>query len=182
MIILITGTPGTGKTTISPLIADKLGCYLVDINQLVDEKQLYTGLDPEKGYKIVDMDALEEELHRIINDKVDEANNVPCIIIEGHLSHYFPIAEFVVVFRTQPLILEDRLKKRDWKYGKIHENLEAEALDLCTWEAYQIHGSHVHEVDTSSITPEEAVDIVSRIISGEKSFPPGNIDFTEFLK
>nr|WP_279383589.1 AAA family ATPase [Methanobacterium formicicum] len=48
MIILLTGTPGTGKSTISPLLADKLGCQLVDVNHLVEEKHLYTGLDPEK--------------------------------------------------------------------------------------------------------------------------------------
>jgi polynucleotide 5'-kinase involved in rRNA processing len=80
MIILITGTPGTGKTTISPLLAEKLGCYLVDINQLVEEKQLYTGVDPEKGYKIVDLDSLEGELHKIVDVTLNESN---CIIIEG---------------------------------------------------------------------------------------------------
>jgi adenylate kinase len=181
MILILTGTPGTGKTTISSLLAEKLECYLVDINHLVDEKQLYKGLDAEKGYKVVDMDALEEELHKIIKEEGDDLKKNPCIIIEGHLSHYFPLADFVVVLRTEPNILEDRLIKRDWKDAKIHENLEAEALDICTWEAYQIHGDRLHEVDTSRITPEEVVDTVLKIIRGENSFPPGNIDFSEFL-
>ena len=52
MIILITGTPGTGKTTIAPLLGKTLKCPVIDVNQLVDEKHLYTGVDPEKGYKI----------------------------------------------------------------------------------------------------------------------------------
>ncbi|OPX59926.1 MAG: putative kinase [Methanobacterium sp. PtaB.Bin024] len=177
MIILLTGTPGTGKTTISPLLVEELNCTLIDINQLVDEKQLYTGLDAKKGYKVVDMAALEGELQKIIDKKEDDL----CVIIEGHLSHYFPLADFVIVLRTEPSVLEERLTKRDWESSKIHENLEAEALDICTWEAYQTHGSRVHEVDTTNITPQKAVNIILKIIYGEKSHPPGDIDFSGFL-
>jgi adenylate kinase len=190
MILLLTGTPGTGKTTISKLLAEKFGCQLVDINHLVEEKHLYTGLDPEKDYKIVDMDALEGELFKIVgvenagDQKTDSSINfskTSCIIIEGHLSHYFPQADLVVVFRTEPHTLEERLKKRGWKAAKIRENLEAEALDICTWEAYQIHGTKVHEVETTNITPDEAINIISEIFNGKKSFPVGNIDFSGYL-
>jgi adenylate kinase len=215
MIILLTGTPGTGKTTIAPLLAEKLGCCLVDINHLVEEKQIYTGLDPEKGYKIVDMDALEEELYKItglgensgnhnqenpnsynINQEnpnlkkdfnhkkenlEENLKNNSCTLIEGHLSHYFPQADFVVVLRTEPRILQDRLKKRDWQEVKIRENLEAEALDICTWEAFQIHGKKVHELNTSIIIPEKVVDLILDIINGKKSFPVGEIDFSAYL-
>jgi adenylate kinase len=201
MIILLTGTPGTGKTTISHLLAEKLGCQLVDINHLVEEKHLYTGLDPEKDYKIVDMDDLERELFRIVgsenavdpNDSTnDSLNNFSkdlsinptknsCIVIEGHLSHYFPQADLVVVFRTEPTTLSERLRKRGWKETKIRENLEAEALDICTWEAHQIHQEKVHEVETTKITPKEVIDVILDIIDGKKSFPVGNIDFSGYL-
>jgi len=214
MIILLTGTPGTGKTTISHLLAEKLGCQLVDINHLVEEKHLYTGLDPEKDYKIVDMDALEKELFQIVGSQnaidlkkdsikdstkssikastKDSLNDSSkdlsinstknsCIIIEGHLSHYFPLADLVVVFRTEPDILKERLQKRGWKEAKIRENLEAEALDICTWEAHEIHQEKVHEVETTKITPEEVIDVILEIIDGKKSFPVGNIDFSGYL-
>ncbi|EKF85403.1 adenylate kinase family protein [Methanobacterium formicicum] len=254
MIILLTGTPGTGKTTISHLLAEKLGCPLVDINHLVDEKHLYTGLDPEKDYKIVDMDALEGELFKVVglqnavdlkkdslkdstkssikastkdsikssikastkdsikssikastkdsiksstkdsiksstkdsrNDSSKDFSINPtknsCIIIEGHLSHYFPQADLVVVFRTEPTTLSERLRKRGWKETKIRENLEAEALDICTWEAHQIHQEKVHEVETTTITPKEVIDVILDIIDAKKSFPVGNIDFSGYL-
>ncbi|HHT19559.1 MAG: adenylate kinase family protein [Euryarchaeota archaeon] len=189
MIILITGTPGTGKTTIAPLLGKTLKCPVIDVNQLVDEKHLYTGVDPEKGYKIVDMDALTRELHGIIinrkeshGQKDKNLQDQSCILIEGHLSHNFPLADYVVVLRTEPKILRDRLQKRNWKDSKIRENLQAEALDICTWEAYQTHGSKVHEVNTSYITPEEVINIIMEILSGKKSLPPGNIDFSDYLK
>lgn len=181
MILLLTGTPGTGKTTISRLLAEKLGYQLVDINQLVDKKHLYTGLDPEKNYKIVDMESLEEELFKIINEDTPDPDENFGIIIEGHLSHFFPQADLVVVFRTEPSILKERLQKRGWNEIKIRENLEAEALDICTWESHQTHGTKVHEVETTSITPEEAINIISDIINGNKSLPVGNIDFSGYL-
>ncbi|AUB60346.1 MAG: adenylate kinase family protein [Methanobacterium sp.] len=183
MILILTGTPGTGKTTISCLLAEKLGYQLVDVNQLVDEKHLYTGLDPEKDYKIVDMEALEEELHKILEEDHLGADSDEKfgIIIEGHLSHYFPQADLVVVLRTEPSILKGRLQKRGWKETKIHENLEAEALDICTWEAHQIHSTKVHEIETTNLTPEEAVNLILEVIAGKKLFPVGEIDFSGYL-
>jgi adenylate kinase len=179
MILLITGTPGTGKSTLSRLLADKLDGRLVDINQLVNEKKLYSGHEPEKGYKVVDMEALEVELQDIVENNQDQA---VWIIVEGHLSHYFPRADLVVVLRTHPHVLKDRLEKRGWKNAKIMENLQAEALDICTWEAYHIHGEKVHEVETSRITPEEALDIIIGIIMGVESAPAGTVDFSEYLE
>ena len=58
MIILITGTPGVGKTTVSSILVEKIDACLVNINELVNEKHLYTVIDEERGYKIVDLDAL----------------------------------------------------------------------------------------------------------------------------
>jgi len=131
------------------------------------------------------MNALEEELFKIVGadarDPGSDSSEKYSIIIEGHLSHYFPQADLVVVFRTEPNILKVRLQKREWKETKILENLEAEALDICTWEAHQVHGSKVHEIETTNITPEEAVNIILEVIEGNKSFPVGEIDFSGYF-
>jgi len=178
MLLLVTGTPGTGKSTLSKLLVEKLTGKLVEINQLVEDKKLYTGHDPEKGYLEVDLKALEKELQGIVT-KCPEKDF--WIVVEGHLSHYFPNAELVLVLRTNPQVLEKRLIRRGWGDAKINENLEAEALDVCTWEAFQIHGENVQELDTTTINPEKAVKTVLEIIKGEKSFPVGNVDFSEYL-
>ena len=179
MLLILSGTPGTGKSTISKLLVQKLTGSLVEISQLVEDKKLYTGHDPEKGYLKVDLDALEKALQGIVTSSIDKDS---WIILEGHLSHYFPNAELVIVLRTNPRVLEERLRRRGWGEDKIRENLEAEALDVCTWEAYQIHGNNVQELDTSTITPEKAVKTILEIINGEKSFSVGNVDFSEYLK
>lgn len=177
MLILISGTPGVGKTTVSALLAERLNAYLIDINRLVDEKHLYTGIDEERGYKVVDLDALSTEMDRII----DEIDN-EFIIIEGHLSHLFDKSDFVIILRANPKVLNERMKIKGWNDQKISENIEAEAIDIISYEAYHIHGDRANEIDTSNIKPEKVVDLIIDVIRGNKEFPVGSVDFLEYLK
>jgi adenylate kinase len=58
--ILVTGTPGTGKTTSSEMIADALGLQHVNVGELVREKKFYE-------------DYLEDlDTHVLDEDKVDD--------------------------------------------------------------------------------------------------------------
>ena len=179
MIILITGTPGVGKTTVSRLLADKINAFLIDINELVNEKHLYTGIDEEKRYKIVNLDDLFNEIDNIIG-KIDDSNKY--IIIEGHLSHLFEKSNLAIVLRANPDVLQERMDTKGWNNTKIRENIEAEAIDVCSYEAFEIHGDKVNEIDTSNISPQEAVDLIIEVINGEKKFPVGSVDFLEYLK
>ncbi|WJI09941.1 AAA family ATPase [Methanobacterium sp. CWC-01] len=176
MILLLTGTPGTGKTTISRLLSDKLNARLVAVNQLVDQKHLYTGLDPDKHYKIVDIQALIQEMDEAAQNYRDSED---WLILEGHLSHYYQPADLVVVLRASPPILEERLKNRKWKPEKVKENLEAEALDICAWEAGDIHGALAQEVDTTHKMPQDVVKTIIEIIRGERTSPLGGVNFLD---
>ncbi len=177
MIILITGTPGVGKTTVSSVLKDKLSANLIAINELVDEKHIYTGIDPERGYKIVDMDVLFDELDKIVK-KIDESDYT---IIEGHLSHFYENADMVIVLRANPDVLRDRMKVKGWGKSKIDENIEAEVLGICSYESYEIHGKKANEIDTSGISPQEVSDLIIKIINGDNEFPIGNVDYLEYL-
>ncbi len=178
-VILITGTPGTGKTTVSTIVAKKLKTSMVAVNDLVDEKHIYNGHDEEKGYKMVDLDALSDEIKIIVEDSNDDH-----IIVEGHLSHHFKkddLVDLIIVLRARPDILRKRLNKRGWSESKVQENLEAEALDICTFEAVEIHGKKVNELDTSDIKVEEVADLLIEVLNGKKHFPPGNLNFLDDL-
>lgn len=177
--VLITGTPGTGKTTASKIAVKKLKSSLVAVNDLVNDENLYNGHDPEKGYKVVDLDALSRMIGITLEDSNDDH-----LIIEGHLAHIFKnddLVDIVIVLRARPDILRKRLNKRGWSDSKVQENLEAEALDICTFEAVEIHGDKVNELDTSDIDVKEVADLVVEIINGKKHFPPGNLNFLEDL-
>ena len=173
--IFISGTPCTGKTTVSELLADKLKCGLVKINDLAIENDFVLGIDDEKGYKVIDIPALDEKVSQIISE------NDGLIIFEGHLAHLCDGADKVIVLRVRPEILQSRLEARNYSESKIHENLEAEAMGVCTAEAYGIYGENISEIDVSDLTVDEIVDVISSIISGSNDYPVDEIDFMDWL-
>ncbi|MBR5297536.1 MAG: hypothetical protein IKU29_06690, partial [Parabacteroides sp.] len=66
---------------------------------------------------------------------------------------------------------------------KIEENLESEALAVCSAEAYDIYGERAHEIDVSDKSIEETRDLILEIVTGNLESPLGSIDFMEwFLK
>lgn len=54
--ILVTGTPGTGKTTLATLLNEALGFTYINVGTLVSEKKLYTEWDNEFNCSIFDED------------------------------------------------------------------------------------------------------------------------------
>ncbi|MBE6500778.1 MAG: AAA family ATPase [Methanobrevibacter thaueri] len=173
--IFITGTPCTGKTTVSELLSSELGCKLIKINDLALENDFVLGVDDEKGYKIIDIPKLNEKVSEII------AGSDELLIFEGHLAHLCEGADKVIVLRVRPEILRSRLEGRDYSEAKIHENLEAEAMGVCTAEAYGLYGEEISEIDVSDLTLDEIVDELSCVISGSKSYPVGEVDFMDWL-
>lgn len=171
--IFITGTPCTGKTTVSEVLSKRLNCKLIKINDLAIENDLVLGIDEDKGYKVIDIDALDDKVSNLIDDEVT--------IFEGHLSHLCHGADKVIVLRVKPEILQKRLEARDYSESKIRENLEAEALGVCTAEAFDIHGENVSEIDVSDLSVDGIVDLIISIIHGDSNYPVGEIDFMDFL-
>jgi cytidylate kinase len=54
--ILITGTPGTGKTTTAEAVAAALGLTHVDVGKAIREQELHSGWDDKFECHIVDED------------------------------------------------------------------------------------------------------------------------------
>ena len=169
--IFITGTPCTGKTT----IASKLNGRLIKINDLARSHGFIIGVDEDKGYEIIDIEKLSLNVGELINESEE------LLIFEGHVTHLLDGADRVVVLRVRPEILEKRLEERDYSESKIRENLEAEALGVCSAEAYDRYGEEVHEIDASDLTVDEIVGQVEKIIAGQVTCPVGEIDFMDWL-
>ena len=173
--IFITGTPCTGKTTVSEVLASKLNCRLIKINDLAIENDFILGIDEDKGYKVIDIPALNEKVSEIINDS-DEL-----IIFEGHLAHLCSGADKVIVLRGHPDILRVRLEARNYSESKIRENLEAEAMGVCTAEAYDIYEEDVCEIDVSDLTVDEIVELLINVLDGDVDYPVGEVDFMDWI-
>jgi adenylate kinase len=177
MILFITGTPGTGKSTVARLLKEQSSFSLIDLNQLIDDENLYTGIHKKWGYKIVVMDALCQSLHNKIADLKDQED----LLVEGHLCHHCKGADLVVVLRAHPDVLKKRLRDKGFGDAKIDENIQAEALDICTFEAFQLYTDKTNEIDTSNLNPQEIVEIIKNIIKGKIQFPVGKVDFSDYL-
>lgn len=173
-VIFISGTPCTGKTTVSEVLSEKLNWELVKINDLAISNNLVLGIEEDKGYKIIDIDALNELLLEIIS----ESNN---LIVEGHLSHLCSGADKLIILRCRPEILEERLILRNYSESKIRENLEAEALGVCSAESLDIYENNVYELDVTNLTVDEAALTIIDVINGQKELSFGEIDFMDWL-
>lgn len=186
-VIYISGTPCTGKTTVSTKLNDyfkenDFNTRFIKINDLAIEKDLVLGEDPDKFYKVIDIDKLNLILNEEIDDflnKSSKSSNI--VIVEGHLSHLCEGADKMIILRLNPKELESRLKGRDYSDSKINENLEAEALAVCSAEAYEIYGGNASEIDTTNKSIEEVIDMIINIISGQLESPVGSIDFMDWF-
>lgn len=135
IVMALTGTPGTGKTSVGRALA-KRGWLHLELNKLVAEKKLYSGWDKKRKTWIVN----ENKLARFVRNFII-AHPSKNIVVDSHVSHALPAKFFSVVFvlRCEPKILEARLKKKHWSREKIRENVEAEIIGLVEWEACKKH-------------------------------------------
>jgi adenylate kinase len=178
MIIALSGTPGTGKTAVGEQLRN-IGIQVLDINAIAQEYNFLTSYDQSRDTYEVDLEGLNEHLHEELIGSI-LTKSTP-IILEGHLAHLFDIIDYVIILRCAPDILKKRLKTKKWNEKKIFENLEAEALDVITIEAVDLHGEDkVFEVNTSNVDINNVIDNIKKIIKGDtEEFKPGRIDWSE---
>ncbi|WP_430639351.1 adenylate kinase family protein [Haloferax volcanii] len=169
MRVVVTGTPGTGKTTATERVAADLDLDVVHLNRLVKDEGLWTERDDERDTLVVDLDAARDELGDWDG------------IVESHLAHHFE-ADRVVVLRCRPDILEQRLLDRGEAEAKARENRESEALDVILGEAVEFHGEEsVYEIDTTDRDPDAVADDIAAVVAGEREPSAGTVDFIDYL-
>ncbi len=165
MIIIVTGTPGTGKTTLSSMLASKLGGRHIDVSRLIEEEGLWVSVDEERSNALVaDIDAVKRRIR---------AENSRVLIIDSHFGEEFASGirdeeAVVLILRLDPFILAERLRRRGWPKRKIRENVEAEILGVCTANALSSEARRVCEIDATGLTAERLLDKALRIMRGEE--------------
>ncbi len=159
----MTGTPGTGKSTIGRLLENE-GLYVLEIEKFARDRGIYSYI--ENGETLVlEIPELVHALVSFLRDRKEA-------IVIGHLSHHLPNAHAVVVLRTEPAKLERRLIEKGWSQQKISENVEAEALDILLCEALELYGNKVSEIVTSEVSALRAAEMLLEIHRTDKRYPP----------
>ncbi len=160
-VVAITGTPGTGKTYLSKILAKKLGFYYVDIPKLGNS--IYAGYDKSRRVKIVDTNKMVIAFKRLYNHAKNQ--NYKGIIFDSHLSHYLPrkLVELCIVLICDIKKLKRILEKRGYTSKKIRENLDAEIFEICYNEAIE-KGHKVLKIDTTTLNKKSLSKIVNKVL------------------
>ncbi|MCW8801718.1 MAG: AAA family ATPase, partial [Candidatus Bathyarchaeota archaeon] len=66
--MLVTGTPGVGKTTVSKLLASKLNAQYVSVTDIVKSKNFVEEVDEKRETLVADTAKVLDELNNIIDN------------------------------------------------------------------------------------------------------------------
>lgn len=173
--ILVTGTPGVGKTTVAHKLAARLGAVCVGVTELVKKQKLFTRVDEERRTLIADTEKVSKQLQKILE------NTEGTTIIEGHYAvDVVPKNQVNAVFvlRRDPRELKAVLEKRGYDEKKLWENLSAEILDVCLWDALSAcDASQVCEIDVSGRTVEAVVEEMILVLEKKTECKQGTVDW-----
>jgi adenylate kinase len=158
--ILITGTPGTGKTTVTRLLATELrACYL-EPKILLKREGIDYRYDEKRKTRVVSVKRLSIALRK------QAAQADRGLVIDSHVAPraaLLPRLVRVVVLRCNPTVLEQRLERKRWSKSKIRENLQAEILDICLWDAVKNYGwNKILEIDTTEKAPRHVAQLIMK--------------------
>ena len=164
-MVVVTGTPGTGKSTFARTLALHIeNPSVIEINDVARELGLYTG-KTWHGSKEVDMKRLASAVKR----RIGAAKGLAVVV--GHLAPDLGIkCDIAVITRLSLKRLVVRLAARKYHAEKIRENIISEALDYCGLSMDGL-ASEIYEIEERS-----EYELVKRYItlraSGKKATAP----------
>ncbi|MCQ8894699.1 MAG: adenylate kinase family protein [Methanolinea sp.] len=167
MMVGITGTPGTGKSSIGRILSHR-GYHVTEIGRTTAPYIL--GKDEQRDSLVIDEEKWACEFPAVEG------------FVIGHLAHLLA-CDKVVVLRCDPGVLAVRLRHRGYGEEKVRENCEAEALDVILIETLELFpGEKILELDTTNQSPDESADIIEQFVRGEIPGRYGGIDWTGYLE
>lgn len=180
-VILITGTPCVGKTTVAKAIADRLDAEYVNLTELALNYSLMLGRDEKRDTWIVDENRMRSRVRRII-----EKSDKESVVVDGHYAvRVVPksLVTKIIVLRRNPVELRKIMEERGYRDNKLWENLASEILDICLVEALNTHETEkVCEVDATGKSIEEVAAKIMEALKAQEKCHVGLVDWLEELE
>lgn len=114
-ILAVSGTPGTGKTTLCEAMQAE-GWQVLSLADLAEQHGCIGPVDEADGAAPIDVHRLAESW---------EAPEEGRWLVDGHLSHLLEV-DGIVLLRCQPTVLNERLGTRGYEPRKVKANVEWE--------------------------------------------------------
>ncbi|MBI2151108.1 ABC transporter permease [Candidatus Woesearchaeota archaeon] len=131
-LIILTGTPGTGKSTLALRLSKLLKIPRFDLHK--HYREVSSTFDKKKDCYVIDIKKLE----KVLIEKLNKGEKG--YILDTHLSHLLPaklVSVCIVLTCSNLKELERRLKRRRYSLTKIRENLDSEIFQVCLQEAQE---------------------------------------------
>jgi adenylate kinase len=174
-VLIITGTPGAGKSTVSRKLAQRISAKLISIGELVKKERLYTREDKKRDTLVADLSRVSERVKQVI------ASSTGNVLVEGHYAVDVVHPSWVhrvFVLRRDPEELTKILRKRGYREDKVKENLAAEILDVCLYDAVERCGvKKVCEVNVTGRNTADVAEEIEEILNSEKKCQVGLVDW-----
>jgi adenylate kinase len=168
-ILILTGTPGVGKTVLAKLIAKRTGFRFLSLGDLVKREGLHKGFDRRARSYIINEPAVRKRLEDYFED-----HRTKGVVFETHSIGSFlhrTRGMVVIVLRLDPVALAKRLRARNWPREKIWENVEAEMIDVSLYDSLKFLGkTRVFEIDTTGKGPERLMREILRALSRNREW------------
>jgi adenylate kinase len=175
-VILVTGTPCVGKTSVARLLAEKLNALYVNLTELALKENLVLGKDEKRGSVIIDEKSMKRAVGKLIEDCGEQG-----VVVDGHYAASVVPKRFVThvfVLRRDPVELRGFMERAGFLGNKLWENLAAEILDVCLVDALKAYGSErVCEIDVSKKSVENVVAEILEVLSGSRKCYVGIVDW-----
>ncbi|OEH78643.1 adenylate kinase isoenzyme 6 [Cyclospora cayetanensis] len=132
--ILVTGTPGVGKTTFCQQLAEDLDLEHINVGKLISDESLFQEWDDELKCSIFDEDKVADRLNELLSSGGK--------LVDFHSCDFMEPSWFALVFvlRAETHIIYDRLAARHYSESKIQENVQSEIFQVLLDEATETFG------------------------------------------
>jgi adenylate kinase len=184
-ILIVSGTPGTGKTTVSQNLLNNFKAKVISLNELAISEKLIINYDIERETSVIN----EKKLVRYVKKLIESYNKLDLeyLIIESHFSDIVPgqYIDYVIILRCDPDELCIRLKERGYKNEKIRENVQSEILgNSANYFLNKQLNKPILEIDTTNNSVDVITKTITKILTGKvdvNEFIIGKIDWLEKL-
>jgi len=154
-MLVLTGSPGVGKHTVSEELAKVLDYEIVDVNK----EAIKAGMPKRDDSIDVDVEQMKGLLKGTLTEKS---------LIVGHLAVYViskTQVSKVIVLRKDPYELIQIYEKRNYADEKKTDNLGSEILGTITYDSIKKFGEgRTFQVNTTSLTQKQTVKKIKGIV------------------